>query len=130
MADTSHSIKCISVCGCLALRATTLSSREISFLFVGKLYVAAPGLKIRQEGADGDTERVSVGRCDTSGVYATHHSHQDTGYIYNLWFPEPFTQTPFPFQIISGGSFSLDVVKVTLKRGPGRGGGKVSSASA
>ena len=60
MPDASHSIMCISVCGCPALRAPTLSSRGISFLFGGNLHIAAHGQRVGQEAAE--------------GAYTTHHS--------------------------------------------------------
>lgn len=52
MPDASCSVMWTSVCGCPTIRATTSSSREISFLFLGKWYMAASGQRVRQEAAD------------------------------------------------------------------------------
>lgn len=67
MPGTSLSVMCMSICGCPALRATTLSSREIFFLFVGKLYVTANGQRVRQEAADEDTRGHTWGTVANQG---------------------------------------------------------------
>lgn len=78
----------MSVCGCPALRATTLSSRELSSSSWGNCTFLPKGSQQDRRQLRGTQGGMLGGEVANQGAYATYYSHQEEkGSFYNLWFP-------------------------------------------
>lgn len=119
MARVSQTVMWMSVCRCPPVTATTLSSRDICFPFVGKQWIVATGQRVTQDviGDSGD---------DSMGVWANQkHTQQRQTLLLNLWSLQLSYKAVSPLQLFSGGALPLEHVEPVLwwgmEKSQGRG---------